>query len=596
MNAVNPSALGMTGALAIVHDERLGSLSRLAQRRFQVAVALIVRTDDAGGRLACGEATAIADAAFDLWFCANIGPESQPDLVVVSDLRAQGGLCGYLQDAALAGVRFYVECPLISEAGERLATLLLLDGNPQALDDAQLADLQDIARLAAAMIECDLVEEKRRRQERLRREDEERMALAIAGSGTGIWDRSAITGEIHYSAGWKAILGYSPHELSSRIADSYSRVHPDDLAYVQATIQDHFEGKTEVYEVEHRLRCKDGSYKWVSSRGKVVSRDTDGRALRMIGTTTDITPMRQISERLQQTVDLITNLTNEVPGLVFQYRMMADGHAFVPYASAGIREMYELEPDDLVDSAVALDARVHPEDLALFHASIKASARNLSPWQLEYRVVLPRQGLRWRLGHARPQRLDDGSTVWHGFITDATEQKRIESELQSLATTDYLTQLPNRRHFMSQAEAQLVRMKHDNTPAAAILMCDMDYFKAINDTWGHAVGDRALRHFAGMLRNHLRRSDMAGRIGGEEFAVLLHDASFDEALAFARRLQRHTAQSPLPYKENEVQLTVSIGIAIMSKDDVDASAALMRSDMALYRAKENGRNRIELQY
>jgi PAS domain S-box-containing protein len=126
------------------------------------------------------------------------------------------------------------------------------------------------------------------------------MALAIEGSGTGLWDRNVLTGEIRYSPGWKAILGYQGAELSTRIEEAYTRVHPDDLAYVQVTMQAHFEGRTETYEVEHRLQCKDGSWKWVLSRGKVVARDGAGSALRMVGTTTDITATRGLTERLRK--------------------------------------------------------------------------------------------------------------------------------------------------------------------------------------------------------------------------------------------------------------------------------------------------------
>ncbi|MNZ67773.1 putative diguanylate cyclase AdrA [compost metagenome] len=362
---------------------------------------------------------------------------------------------------------------------------------------------------------------------------------------------------------------------------------------MQAAIQAHFEQRTASYEVEHRIRCKDGSYKWISSRGKVVSRDSAGQPIRMIGTTTDISAMHALSERLQQTVDLITSLTDEVPGLVFQYRRLPHGESFFSYVSAGIRDIYELTPEQVATSEAAIDAIVHPDDLDAYRASLDISAASLTPWDLEYRVQLPGQGLRWRQGAARPRRLADGSTLWHGFITDVTDRKRIEAELQEFATTDFLTQLPNRRYFMTQIEAELARIRRTNGRAAAVLMCDLDHFKAINDRWGHAVGDQALRHFAGILREQLRKSDVAGRVGGEEFAVVLSGADIAEAEAFARRVQQRLAQTPLLHGEQPIALTISIGIAVLAATDASVDAALSRSDMALYRAKENGRNRIE---
>jgi diguanylate cyclase (GGDEF)-like protein len=206
---------------------------------------------------------------------------------------------------------------------------------------------------------------------------------------------------------------------------------------------------------------------------------------------------------------------------------------------------------------------------------------------------LPRQGLRWRQGHARPRRLNDGSTLWHGFITDVTERKRIETELQGFATIDFMTQLPNRRHFMTQLEAELMQLQHSTDRSAAILMCDLDYFKSINDRWGHAVGDLALRHFAAILRDQLRKGDTAGRVGGEEFAIVLSDAGVAEALVFARRLQQRLVETPLLEGDYRITLTVSIGIATVEPADPSADASLSRSDMALYRAKTSGRNRIE---
>ncbi|SFP72865.1 PAS domain S-box-containing protein/diguanylate cyclase (GGDEF) domain-containing protein [Geopseudomonas sagittaria] len=572
-------------------DPRLDSLTRLARSHFGVATALITRLD-AGRQWLCSSAGVPAGAiAGDLPLAGHALPGD--GMLVVPDTRADERLRHHPLLSDHPWMRFYAGCALLAADGRTIGVLALLDDQPRALDAQQREFLRDLARLAAASVESDRAAARLQADAAALRERERRMALAIAGSGTGIWDRNVQTGEIHYSTGWKAILGYADDEIGNRIEDSYLRLHPDDLAYVQATIQAHLQGETESYAVEHRIRCKDGSYKWISSRGKVVSRDRAGQPLRMIGTTTDITARHALAERLQQSVDLLTNLTNEVPGLVFQYQRLPTGESLFSYASAGIQAIYEVTPAQVAGSDAAINALIHPDDLPAYQASLDASAASLTPWELEYRVQLPRQGLRWRHGAAQPRRQEDGSTLWHGFITDVTERKRIEAELLEFATTDFLTQLPNRRQLMTQIEAELARMQRSAGHCAAVLMCDLDHFKSINDRWGHATGDLALRHFADILREQLRKSDMAGRVGGEEFAVVLSGAGLAEAMIFARRVQQRLAQRPLRCGEQRIDMTLSIGIALLSAGDASVDAALSRSDLALYRAKESGRNRIE---
>ncbi|MBM7061747.1 diguanylate cyclase [Pseudomonas sp. UL073] len=573
-------------------DERFNGLARLARRHFNVALSLIIRLDGGRPAIAGCDGLPLSEAARALTLCAAALPSAE--LLVVADTRGDPRFAQAPQglDALLP---FYAACPLLATDGTPLGALCLFDGQSHHLDASQRDSLQELAMQAAALLVGDHALLHLQAEADILRDSERRLAQAIAGSLTGIWERNFQTGEIIYSKGWKAMLGYSENEVSNRIEDSYLRVHPDDLAYVQATIQAHFDGLTERYEVEHRIRCKDGRYKWICSRGQVVGRDNAGKPLRMIGTTSDISATRAMSESLQQSVDLITSLTNEVPGLVFQYRRRPDGAAYFSYVSAGIQDIYEVRADQVANDTAAIEAIIHPDDLPAYAASLDLSALNLTPWHLEYRVVLPRQGLRWRQGDARPQRLEDGSTLWHGFITDVTERKRIEAELQEFATIDFLTQLPNRRHFMAQIDAELARIQRGTDHSAAVLMCDLDHFKSINDQWGHAIGDLALKHFASLLREQLRKIDIAGRVGGEEFAVVLVGADSAEAVAFAQRVQQRMAASPLFDGDRHIPLTISVGVAVMESSDASALASLSRSDTALYRAKQNGRNRIEYQ-
>lgn len=175
---------------------------------------------------------------------------------------------------------------------------------------------------------------------------------------------------------------------------------------------------------------------------------------------------------------------------------------------------------------------------------------------------------------------------------DISEIKEKEEVLTQMARTDALTGLCNRRHFIELLDAEIRRWQRTGQPAA-LLMVDLDFFKRVNDTWGHAVGDEVLRHFAKVLRHSLRRIDIPGRIGGEEFAVILPDSTMDDALAAAERLRANVESSSATTACGEVAVTVSIGVSLFNAGDVSNDAPLRRADEALYRAKMAGRNRVE---
>ncbi|BBB65467.1 hypothetical protein UNDYM_1214 [Undibacterium sp. YM2] len=551
-------------------------------------------------------AIAVRGIEADLLLASNVHQACLDDMrnmyAVVEDAYPQGAIPEHgkhvsrLQVLAQDhGLWLLAEIPISNDEHRQSGGLYFFAKNGAIEEKPNQQALQELASLIANLIQHKRTQQKARQAKSLAEQSQTnmlRMALAIEGSGTGIWDRDVPGGRIHYSPGWKAILGYADAEITGRIEDSYARLHPDDRSYVQATIQAHFDGLTEQYAVEHRVRCKDGSYKWISSRGKVVSRAEDGSPLRMIGTTTDITAMRILSQRLQESADLVTCLTNEVPGLAYQYRMDSDGAERFTYLSEGVRDIYELIPAQMPEAIQLVHARIHADDFPAYRNALLKSASRLEHLHLEYRVNLPQQGMRWRQMDARPRRLPDGATLWHGFINDVTEHKRIEQELQELATIDFLTQIPNRRSFMSRMEEELARIQRGASKAAAVLMCDLDNFKLINDTYGHAVGDLVLRHFAHILHDELRKSDYAGRVGGEEFAVVLAGTGIADATIFAERVQKQLLDTPVNAHTQLIPVTVSIGISLMQASDIDADVSLSSSDMALYRAKEAGRNRI----
>lgn len=177
-------------------------------------------------------------------------------------------------------------------------------------------------------------------------------------------------------------------------------------------------------------------------------------------------------------------------------------------------------------------------------------------------------------------------------VEDITARKRLEAELREMATTDGLTALPNRRAFMARLEEEYARMRRFDNQPVAVLMMDLDFFKRINDTRGHAAGDEVLRQVAAVMRDATRRVDMCSRLGGEEFAILLAGAAPEAACDFAERLRVRIAETRIVHDGAVVPVTVSIGVSALQTADETADAALSRADRALYQAKEQGRNRV----
>ncbi len=178
-------------------------------------------------------------------------------------------------------------------------------------------------------------------------------------------------------------------------------------------------------------------------------------------------------------------------------------------------------------------------------------------------------------------------------VTDITEHKNLEHELHSLAVTDPLTGVANRRHFLDVAQLEVHRSRRSGR-LPAIVMIDLDRFKEINDSAGHATGDRVLQEFSMVVRRHLRGSDTLGRLGGEEFAILLPETDVSEAAEVADRVRLAAAELSVPAPGGERNFTASFGVSRLRAGESTIEAAMHRADVALYRAKDAGRNCVML--
>lgn len=172
------------------------------------------------------------------------------------------------------------------------------------------------------------------------------------------------------------------------------------------------------------------------------------------------------------------------------------------------------------------------------------------------------------------------------------ELKKAKEKLLQMAITDELTGLANRRYFMERLNSEFDRTKRYESKYS-LLMIDIDLFKSINDNYGHRAGDRALQEASAVMKRSLRTSDTIGRVGGEEFSVILPETELKAALFIAERLRKRVEETSIIHNSGEISLTVSIGISQSQTGDQSIDDIIVRADTAMYNAKRKGRNRVE---
>jgi len=237
--------------------------------------------------------------------------------------------------------------------------------------------------------------------------------------------------------------------------------------------------------------------------------------------------------------------------------------------------------------ANSADAAVAAQFLALLREVIAGHRQH---FQLEYPCHSPAEN-RWFM--VRVSRIEASEPPCYVVAHDnVTALKQAQEALRQQATTDELTGVANRRSFMEALGIEFERLRRHPTLQCSVLAIDLDHFKHVNDTWGHAAGDAVLQHVAQVVSGHTRLGDVLGRTGGEEFTVLLPDTTVDEAEALAERLRLQVSMDPLQFTGGAISVTLSIGIAVLTASDAHADAALARADRALYDAKAVGRNAV----
>jgi diguanylate cyclase (GGDEF)-like protein/PAS domain S-box-containing protein len=237
---------------------------------------------------------------------------------------------------------------------------------------------------------------------------------------------------------------------------------------------------------------------------------------------------------------------------------------------------------------------IYPDDLDYAERSLTQVLDKGAIEDREYRIIRSDGQVRWLSDKCFISRQERGQRlIVVGIAEDITEKKQLEGELQRLATTDVLTQSSNRRHFFECAQHEFEQARLQGTPLAFLLL-DIDDFKLVNDTYGHQEGDQVLQRIAESGRSALRRGDVFGRIGGEEFAAVLPGCSPDMAKQIAERLQREIQRLSFQCNNQAFGITVSQGLTNLRDDDPGLEVLYARADAAMYQAKRQGKNQIVL--
>lgn len=255
--------------------------------------------------------------------------------------------------------------------------------------------------------------------------------------------------------------------------------------------------------------------------------------------------------------------------------------------------LYRIRREDFSGMEEAWRQSLHPDDLERGDKEVEAALADEKPFDTEFRVCWPTGEVRYIRAVAKVFRDEQGKPIrMLGTNIDITDRKHLQFKLERQAHIDYLTGVSNRRHFMQQAELELNRsIRYDNP--LSIFMMDIDFFKKINDSHGHKTGDTVLKKLAEVCRETLREVDIIGRIGGEEFAILLPETERTEAVEAAERLRTAIANVKVPLESGlPLHFTISIGVASLTSKEDNMDVLLNQADEALYKAKETGRNKV----
>ncbi len=420
---------------------------------------------------------------------------------------------------------------------------------------------------------------------------QERFNLAVSGSNDGLWDWNVDTGEVYYSPRFKHLLGFRDHEMESNVSALMERLHPEDKEATEHAFAGTLQ-RAVPFDIEMRLRTKAGEYRWFRSRGQSV-RNAKGRSVRMAGAITDVTDRRLAAaelfaekERAQVTLASIADgvITTDTQGRVQYVNPVAE--ILTGWATTSARDLPLQAIVRMIDETNRSPAPSPIEMVLREGRNVEMAATVLLLRNDGSEVPIVQS--------AAPIRARSGEIIGVVLVLhDVSNERQYAAKLSYQASHDSLTGLINRAEFEQRLSLALKSAAQIGRHHA-VMYLDLDQFKVVNDTCGHAAGDQLMRQVSTLLQRRLREGDTLARLGGDEFGVLLENCAPDNALRIADQLRQTVMEFHLTWENRSFSVGVSIGVVNIKDGLFTIADVLSAADSACYVAKEKGRNRVQV--
>ena len=411
------------------------------------------------------------------------------------------------------------------------------------------------------------------------RQREDRLKLALWASGEQFWDYDLTRRTLHSMHGHDGQIPRSGGGATPEINTDH-QIHADDQLRVLDTLREHLRGNAALFLSEHRVRDAQDQWRWVRARGRVVERDGSGRALRVAGTASDITASRSAERERRVASEVLRSMAEAVAVFDADFVFASVNPAFARMSG------YD-EAEVTGRSTSLLDSHQHERE---FYHRMRVELRRDGRWvgEIWQQRKDGTQFLCW-LQVSSVQEAGGQRDYYVAVLSDITDQKRAEQELRYLANYDTLTSLPNRTLMSERLSRAIVRARR-NESCIAVLFLDLDRFKDINDSLGHAAGDRILRAVATRLQHVVGDQHTVARLGGDEFTVILENVEHAEQADAVARAILVAFEQPLEFNErHDVTVSPSIGVSLYPEHARVPTDLIKHADTAMYQAKAAGR-------